>query len=235
MTELAYLKDSYIKEFDAIVIDVVEGTKIVLDKTYFYVRGGGQLDDLGTMRCNDVNYIILEVIKKEGTVFHVVNKPGIKSGEYIHGTIDWDRRYKMMRMHTASHIVTGIIGTKLHAKITGHQLNLEKSRSDFNLEHYQKDQIIACIDDANAAIERDIVLETYEMDREQALKDPKMVKLANVLPPAIKVLRIVKIGDVDEQADGGTHVKSTKEIGKVVFLKAENRGKNNRRVYFSLE
>ncbi|MBD3318681.1 alanyl-tRNA editing protein AlaX [Candidatus Woesearchaeota archaeon] len=237
MTKLLYLEDSYTKEFAATVIEVIDGTGIVLDQTYFYPRGGGQLDDRGVLvdTVTDESFVVCEVFKKEGKAIHKVERSGLKPGSVVRGVLEWSRRYRMMRMHTASHVVTGIIAAKLGALITGHQLGLEKSRTDFNLEEFDKQKIQECFDLANKYIEEDIPVTTYMLPREEALNNPKLVKLANVLPPSVKDLRIVKIGDVDEQADGGTHVKSLKECGALVFLKGENKGKNNRRVYFGLE
>ena len=233
MTYLLYLEDSYLKEFDAKVIEV-SYNKVVLDRTAFYPTGGGQPCDTGKLICNEKEFTVLSVKKEGGKVWHELDKPGLAVGDQVHGIIDWDKRYKLMRAHTASHVLAAVLYKEAGAKITGNQLGLEKSRIDFNLEKFDRELLNNYIQRANQLLAQDRPIKIYFMDREQALKDPELVKLASVLPPAIQRLRIVEIEGIDRQADGGTHVAHTSEVGKIVLLGAENKGKNNRRVYFSL-
>jgi misacylated tRNA(Ala) deacylase len=221
----------YAREFDAKVISV-EGKRVVLDRTAFYPRGGGLVSDIG--RLGGAN--VTETVKENEEVFHVVDNPGLfKVGDSVHGAIDWERRYKVMKMHTTAHILCAIVNRETGALITGNQINPGESRIDFNLDQFDREKLSDYVAAANAVVTRGVDVKTYFMKREEALATPGLVKLANALPPAVDELRIVQIGDVDTQADGGVHVANTREIGEVVIDKAENKGKSNRRVYFSLK
>ena len=140
-----------------------------------------------------------------------------------------------MKMHTAAHIISAIIHKKTGAMITGNQLDVKKSRIDFSLDNFNKEEIQEYIEEANNEIKKGHKVETSIISKEEAEKIKNLSKLAKGLPPSLKEIRIVKIGNIDEQADGGTHVKSTKEIGKIALVSVENKGKSNRRLYFSLE
>jgi len=139
-----------------------------------------------------------------------------------------------MRMHTSAHILSAVVNGETGALITGNQISPDESRVDFNLEDFDKGKMSYYIDKVNEAIGRGLEVKTFFMKREEALANPGFVKLANAMPPSLEMLRIVEIGDVDTQADGGVHVKNTIEIGKVVGLKTENKGKSNRRLYFTV-
>jgi misacylated tRNA(Ala) deacylase len=152
----------------------------------------------------------------------------------VHCKLDWDRRYILMRYHTAAHVLSGVFSKETAAKITGNQLTTEKGRIDLSLEQYDRDIIDKCFAKSNELISQDLPVETYYKPRLEALKDPNMIKLANAMPPEVENLRIVDIKGFDYQADGGCHVTSLKDIGKIEFLKAENKGKDNRRIYFRL-
>lgn len=234
MTELIYMNNCYAKEFDATVIKA-DGKFIVLDKTAFYPQGGGQPADTGKLIKDEQEYTVVFAKKKGPDVSHEVDKEGLKEGDTVHGIIDWDRRHKLMRMHTAAHILSEIFHKETGALITGNQLNLEKSRIDFNLEHFDREKIGEYVAKANEIVQKNLPIKIYTLSREEALKIPSVTKLANVLPPAVQELRIVEIEGFDKQADGGTHVKSTKEVGEIEVVNAENKGKNNRRVYFTLK
>ena len=233
-TKLLYLDDSYLKECDATVLST-EGNKIILDQTVFYARGGGQPTDKGIIKRGEEEYKVLEVKKENGEIVHILDKEGLKEGDKVHCVIDWQRRYKLMRMHTAAHVLASIFYKDYNAKITGNQLEEEKTRFDFSMENFEREKMEKAIEKANEYLSKDINVKVYYMPREEALKNPEMVKLANALPPNIDPLRIVEIPSIDIQADGGTHVKNLKEVGKIKLLKLENKGKNNRRIYFTLE
>lgn len=230
MTRPIYWEDMYAHEFDATIVSVV-GNRVVLDQTAFYPRGGGLVSDIGKL--NSVN--VLETVKEGGEVFHVVEDPsGFRAGDSVHGAIDWDRRYRVMKMHTTAHILCAIVNRETGALITGNQISPLESRIDFNLDQFDRSKLSDYVAAANAVVNRGIDVKTYFMKREEALATPGLVKLANALPPSVAELRIVQIGDVDTQADGGVHVANTREIGEIVIDRAENKGKSNRRVYFSL-
>lgn len=232
--EALYLKDHYLKEFTAKVVNV-EGNFVYLDQTAFYPTGGGQPHDTGSLYRDKEEFEVVFTKKMSGRIAHQVEKEGLKIGDEVKGTVDWERRYRLMRVHTAAHILAETIHKETGALITGNQLDIDKSRIDFSLEDFDKDKLIECVSKSNEIIEKDLPIKAYFLPREEAMKIPQVTKLAKGLPESIKEVRIVEIGDYDKQADGGTHVKSTKEVGKIEFLKADNKGKNNRRVYYNIE
>ena len=234
MTELIYMNDCYAKEFDTTVTKV-DGKFVVLDKTAFYPQGGGQPTDTGKLVKDGEEYKVVFAKKMGNEVSHEVDKEGLKEGDAVHCVLDWDKRHVLMRMHTAAHILSEIFNKETGALITGNQLNVNKSRIDFNLENFDREKINDYIAKANEIVQKDLPIKIYTLPREEAMKIPTVTKLANVLPPAVKELRIVEIEGFDIQADGGTHVKSTKEVGEIEAVSAENKGKNNRRVYFKLK
>jgi misacylated tRNA(Ala) deacylase len=234
MSTALYLQDSYLKECDATIISVNNGKYVVLDQTIFYPKGGGQPWDTGTLISQGHDYKVLYVGKFNGAISHEVDQPGLKTGDSVHCTLDWQRRYKLMRSHTAAHTLATILVKETGALITGNQLEEDKVRFDFNLETFNRETFKGYIAQANKLFKQDIPVTWYEVPKEEAMKIPGVVKLAKALPPNIPMLRIVEIEGLDKQADAGTHVKNLKEIGAIEMIKAENKGKNNRRIYFKL-
>ena len=231
MTKKLFWVDTYAKEFDA-EVELVEGNRVVLDQTAFNPRGGGLVSDTG--RINGMR--VIEATKEGDSVYHLLETPAeLRVGDRVHGVLDWDRRYRIMKMHTSAHILSSVVNRETGALITGNQISPDESRVDFNLEDFSKDRIADYVGRTNEAIARGLEVKAFFMKREEALAQPGFVKLANAMPPSLEVLRIVQIGDVDTQADGGVHVKNTVEIGKVVAVKTENKGKSNRRLYFTVE
>ena len=235
MTDLAYLKDSYLKGCD-VIVQKADNTKIILDKTVFYYNSGGQPNDLGTINCNSKTYQVLNVYKDKetGEIIHEVDKAGMKQGDHVRCSIDWERRYQHMRMHTAMHILSRVISENLKDFSTGNQIGQEKSRIDFAIEDFSKEKAEEFIEKTNEILKEDHKVSISNMDRKEMLKDPELFRLKNLLPKDIEKFRIVTIGTADKQADGGTHVHSTKEIGPLKLSKIENKGKENRRLYFKL-
>lgn len=234
MTDLLYMDDCYLKEFDAKVVSV-EGNLVELDRTAFYPLGGGVNCDTGKLISNGNEFMVKSVIKTSGRPMHEIDGNGLKTGDVVHGIIDWDRRHKLMRMHTAAHLLSGVFYHEAGILITGNQIDIEQSRMDFNLENFDKEKIMQFAQKANELIQKNLEIKIYYMPREDALKDPGMVKLAEVLPPNVPNLRIVEIVTFDRQPDGGCHVKSLSEIGIIEITKLENKGKNNRRLYYKLK
>ena len=239
MTKLLYHKDSYLKECTATVIETKtneSGKSILfLDQTIFYPSGGGQPHDTGIITSMDGKTAhVLAVLNKDGQVQHEVNHETIKAGDVVHCKIDWERRYQLQKMHTACHVLSAIFVKETGALITGNQLNLDQSRIDFSLETFDREKIQDYINQANAALETNQDIEVFFMPRSEAEKMPELSKLAMGLKEGVKEIRVVKIGNIDTQADGGTHVKNTREIGKIELIKCENKGKANRRLYFKL-
>ena len=239
MTELLYQYDSYIKEFKAKVVEVINGELIVLDKTAFHPRAGGVECDTGYIVKDDKRFAVVEVVfSKEGDkVLHRVEGKveGISIGDEVTGIINWERRYRLMRLHTASHIIAGIMYSKHGALVTGGNITPEYAYDDYSLEVFDKKIFEDVIAEANEIVKKGIEVKIYWLDREVALKIPGIVKLASRMPPAVPKLRIVEIPGVDIQADGGPHVRNTSEIGEIVLLKAENKGKKKKRLYFTVK
>jgi len=234
MSRLLYLEDSYLKECEAAVASVKEGKYVVLDQTIFYPKGGGQPWDTGKIFKGSEAYDVVYVGKFSGEVSHEVDHAGLKDGDKVHCALNWERRYKLMRSHTAAHLFASLLCTGTGALVTGNQLEEDKVRFDFSLEKFDREILEEYIGKANECFGKDIPVKWYELPREEALKIPGVIKMAEAFPPDVARLRIVEIVGLDKQADGGTHVKNLKEVGQIRLLKTENKGKFNRRVYFTL-
>jgi misacylated tRNA(Ala) deacylase len=225
-----FLEDSYQKEFDA-KVELAEGDRIILDQTAFYPQSGGQPSDTGSLHKDGDMF---KVVRAEPTgPVHIVDKIGLKVGDRLHGILDWDRRYRFMRSHTACHILSAVIFKETGAKITGNQIDLSRSRIDFSLDAFDKALIEEYIGLANRIIKENHLIETMILPRESAMAIPELVRLAMEVPDREEI-RVVQVKGVDTQACGGTHVRSTVEVGGIKLIKAENKGKSNRRVYFEL-
>ena len=239
MTELLFQTDSYIKEFEAEILEVSEDG-VILDKTAFSYQGGGLQSDTGFIQAEDgEKYKVKQVIFRKGKVFHslIPNPSEDLVGKKVKCTLNWEPRYRQMRMHTALHAISSILYKKYGSTVTGGNINPEKSRVDFEIDHLRQERV----QEITEAIEQ-IVLGSHDISisylaREEAIKDPDLIRTkVNLIPENVKVLRIVEIeGGIDKQADGGVHVANTKEIGEFIPMKSENRGKNNKRLYFTVD
>lgn len=234
MSGAIYLEDSYQRECDATVLSVKDGRFVVLDRNLFYPKGGGQPHDNGKLIRGDDAFDVVSVGRFEGRISHEVDREGLKEGDPVRCVLDWERRHMLMRMHTAAHVLAATMNKELGVLITGNQLGTDRTRFDFSMEDFDRDKFDAIVQEANALLSQDLELRIYELPREEAMEIPGVVKLANALPPSIKVLRIVEIPGIDIQADGGTHVRNLEEVGRIEVLKLENKGKANRRIYFTL-
>ncbi len=231
MTRKLYWDEPYSKKFTARVLDV-NGNQVVLDQTLFYPRGGGVACDTGTLDGSRV----VETTKSEDRIIHIIDSsPPFKLGDAVAGQVDWERRHRLMRMHTSGHLLSAMFFTRANCLITGNQIDFDHSRMDFNLEAFDRVQIEGLVEEANRAVKKDALVRTYFLARDEALKMPELVKLAEASPPAENRLRIVEIEGIDRQADGGLHVARLSEIGWIQLLKLENKGKTNRRLYYDLE
>ncbi len=230
MTRKLYWEQPYSSDFTANVASL-EGPKVVLDQTLFYPRGGGVSSDTGTLGSTKV----LETTKDGDRIIHTLESPpAFEIGETVAGRIDWERRHRLMRMHTAGHLLSALFYSGAKCLITGNQIDVDRSRMDFNLEEFDRSQIEGFVNEANALIGKNASVKTYFLKREEALKVPELVKLAEAAPPAEAQLRIVEIEGIDRQADGGLHVAHLDEIGQIRLLKLENKGKTNRRLYYEV-
>jgi len=234
MTTALYLEDSYLKECDATVLSVKDDKYVVLDKTIFYPKGGGQLHDTGRIVRNTETFNVVYVGKFSGEISHEVDKPGLVAGDRVRCILDWQRRYKLMRSHTAAHLFASLLCSGTGALVTGNQLEIDKIRFDFSLDQFNPDILTKYVNQANELLKKDTPVKSYELPKEEALKIPGVVKMAEAFPPDLPRLRIVELVNLDKQADGGTHVKNLNEVGQINVLKTENKGKNNRRIYFTI-
>ena len=234
MAIVLYLEDSYLKECDSTVISVKDRKFVVLNQTMFYPKGGGQPWDTGIIMKGNEKYNVVYVRKFSGEISHEVDQLGLKEGDKVHCILNWERRYRLMRSHTAAHVFASLLCTGTGALVTGNQLGIDKIRFDFSLKGFNREILKEYVDKANELFRKDIPVKWYELPREEALKIPGVIKMAKALPPEIPILRIVDVVGVDIQADGGTHVKNLREVGQIKLLKTENKGKYNRRVYFIL-
>jgi misacylated tRNA(Ala) deacylase len=235
MANALYLDDSYLRECDATVVSVKDGKYVVLDQTVFYPKGGGQPCDTGKMIRGQEAFNVVYVGKFSGEISHEVDHVGMKEGDRVHCILDWERRYKLMRSHTAAHVFASLLCNGTGALVTGNQLEEDKIRFDFSLEKFDPEILTQYIARANELFGKDVPVKWYELPREEALKIPGLIKMAEAFPPDIPRLRVVEVVGIDRQADGGTHVKNLKEVVGISVLKTENKGKQNRRVYFTLK
>jgi misacylated tRNA(Ala) deacylase len=233
---MRHLEDSYKTEFDAVVQEVKDDKGVVLNHTYFYPVSGGQPTDTGIInrKGDGREFKVLTVKKSEGVIVHLVDNEDLSAGDEVRCIIDWERRHRLMRAHTAAHIVSEIIHRHTGAMITGNQLELDKIRIDFSLEQFDPNAFVEYIGEANKIIGQGLPVTGELLSREEAMRIPTVSKLAGGLPEHITEVRVVTIEGFDQQACGGTHVKNTAAIGRLEFLKAENKGQKNRRVYFRL-
>jgi len=239
MTELLYQTDAYVQEFDAQVVSVDETSRaVVLDKTAFYPGGGGQPCDLGNLLINSFTYSVEKVKKQGDDILHFLggDEPLPAPNSASHGTLDWVRRYKLMRTHTALHILCGTIFRDYGAQVTGGNMEPLKGRLDFEFES-MKGELVREIEAAinkEAAMARDVQVKI--LPREEAFQIPDLIRTKiNLLPEGIQQVRTVEIVGLDLQADGGTHVASTSEVGKIRVADYKSKGAINKRIYIELE
>jgi misacylated tRNA(Ala) deacylase len=233
VTELLYHRDSYLQEFDGAVIAVFpEENGVVLDRTAFYPGGGGQPNDHGSLDGRPV----LKVRKFGSDVLHVLGGELPLVGTQVHGKIDWDRRYKLMRTHTAMHVLCGTVFRDYGALVTGGDMEPLKGRMDFEFERLQKELVLII----EAAVNREVGMgrgiQIQILPRAQAFQIPDLIRTKiNLLPEGIEQVRTVEIVGLDLQADGGTHVMSTSEVGRVQVVDYKSKGAINKRIYIEVK
>ncbi len=239
MTLLLFQEDSYLKEFHAKVVNVLDNG-VILDRTAFHPRPSGGLDaDTGILIDQEGRRFLVKdtVLGEDGEVIHVIEDHSLNEGDRVKGVIDWERRYNMMKLHTASHILAALLYKKYGAKVTGGHIAPDIAKDDFDLSMVDdwKEALRWAVDETNKIIKQCIEVKVYWLPREEALKIPGLVKLADKLPPEVDRLRIVEIPEVDIQADGGPHVKNTCEIPGIEIVKLESKGRRRRRIYYKLK
>lgn len=239
MTELLYQIDSYLREFDAVVATAQEEARaVILDKTAFYPGGGGQPCDLGALSVAGVTYPVEKVKKQGDDVLHFLggDAPLPAPGSASRGTLDWARRYKLMRIHTALHVLCGTVFRDYGALVTGGDMEPLKGRMDFEFETMRGELVreIEAAVNKEASLGREIRVRI--LPREEAFQIPDLIRTKiNLLPEGITQVRTVEIVGLDLQADGGTHVRSTSEIGKIRVTDYKSKGAINKRIYIEVE
>ncbi len=237
MTELLFQTDAYTREFSAHVA-AIEGQAVALDRTAFYATGGGQPHDTGTLSASDGrSWRVTEVRKQGDQVWHTLegDEPPAP-GTTVQGTIDWARRHKLMRTHTALHLLCGVIWRDYHAAVTGGNMDTDEGRLDFELPNFSNELAQEIVAKVNAEIAAARPIEVRILPREEAFAIPDLIRTKiNLLPEGISQVRTVNIVGLDLQADGGTHVADTGEVGRVVLLKTRSKGANNKRIIIGIE
>jgi misacylated tRNA(Ala) deacylase len=235
MTERLYQRDSYLRTFDAHVT-AVRPDGVVLDRTAFFPLGGGVQGDAGVLTGPAGSFRVVEAVEdEEGGVLHRLERPGLAAGDPVRGELDWARRYLLMRYHTATHVLTGAMFNDFHVRVTGNQLTPEKGRVDFAFEQFDREVLEEGFRRANALVAQDLTVRISFVPAAEARARPELFKLETTFRHDLPELRLVEIVGFDTQADGGCHVATLGEIGRLVLTKTENKGKVNRRVYFVLE
>ncbi len=239
MTELLYQTDSYLQEFEAKITAVLLAEHaVVLDRTAFYPGGGGQPCDFGTLTVEGVTHPVDKVKKQGDDILHFLGGdlplPAIDSA--AHGTLDWARRYELMRTHTALHVLCGTVFRDYGALVTGGDMEPLKGRMDFEFETMRADLVreIEAAVNAEAAKGREIRVRI--LPREEAFQIPDLIRTKiNLLPEGIRQVRTVEIVGLDLQADGGTHVHNTNEVGTIRVVDYKSKGAINKRIYIEVQ
>lgn len=233
MTEKVCLVDAYAKELDA-KVERINGNELVLDRTIFYPAGGGQPDDKGTVSVNGIEYKVTALKKEGDDVVHVLDKPAIaKAGDTAHCRIDWEHRYACMRYHTALHTLDGVIETVYKTgMITGGQIYPDRARIDIDMPDLSRDKVDEIIAKTNEVASQGHPILIREISAEEAAKETRLARTepGRELLKKLKTVRVVEITGLDVQADGGTHVKDTKELGRIELSNYENKGTRRKRI-----
>lgn len=237
MTRLLYMdsiEGNYVKEFDAVVVKDKKDY-VSLDQTAFYPLGGGQPSDVGFLQWVDKSSEVKEVVKKGDTVKHVIigGKPSV--GTKVHGVLDWDKRYQHMKMHTAQHIISGIVFDDYHARTVGNQIHADYSRVDFSPANFSDEDLRTIENKFNDIIKQNLGVKIYEEERESLEQrvDQQRCNL-DLLPKFVKTLRIIEIEGFDICPCAGTHVRNTSEIPVIKIIRKESKGKDTDRIIYTL-
>lgn len=238
MTQLLYQTNSYLKRFEARVTQVdSEKRAVYFDQTAFYPGGGGQPNDEGVITGADRTWQVIRVEKGNAHILGgAAGDPLPMVGDEVHGEVNWDRRYKLMRTHTAMHILCGVVWRDYSAQVTGGNMEPLEGRMDFEFERLQKELVGEIEAKINAEVEaaRDVVVRI--LPREEAFQIPDLIRTKiNLLPEGITEVRTVELVGLDLQADGGTHVANTREVGRIRIADYKSKGGINKRIYIALE
>ena len=235
MTEELFLDDPYLREFEAQVVRLT-GREVVLDRTAFYPGGGGQPPDKGALGVGPVHANVVEVRREDNEIVHVLDSFIPDTVRDLRGELDWERRFAHMRHHTALHVLSGVIWENFGAKVTGGQMRADRARMDFSFPGEWTARVVGEIERlTNGALASARPVKVYELPREEALENPDLIRTQlNLVPDRVKVIRIVEIEGLDTQADGGTHVANTREVGQIEITSHKSKGRQNKRIEFVL-
>ena len=239
MTELLYQSDSYIQTFEAEVTAIdAENHGLVLDRTAFFPGGGGQPADFGTLTSGEQTLQVSRAKWINGQLVHLIagEDPLPAVGSQVTGQLDWEHRYKMMRTHTAMHILCGVIFRDYGASVTGGNMEPLQGRMDFEFETMQRELVDKINQSINLEVANARPVSWRQLPREEAFQIPDLIRTKiNLLPEGIQQIRVVEIEGLDLQADGGTHVRNTSEVGTIRVVDYKSKGKINKRIYVELE
>ena len=239
MTELLYHTDAYLKEFDARLVSVDAASRaIVLDRSAFYPAGGGQPCDFGSLIIGDTTYRVERVKKQGDDVLHFVDGTDtlLTANSASRGTLDWDRRHKLMRTHTALHILCGTVFRDYGAQVTGGDMDPLKGRMDFEFETLRGELVREIEAAVNLEVQKGREIRVKILPRDEAFRIPDLIRTKiNLLPEGIAQVRTIDIVGLDLQADGGTHVANTSEVGRIKVVDYKSKGAINKRIYIEVE
>ena len=235
MTEEIAARDAYRSTAEGNVV-AISPDGVELDRTVFYARGGGQPGDVGVLRSANGDVDVVDTIRREGRIIHVVAEPlGLEPGLDVEGLIDWDRRYRLMRTHTALHALSGVVWRDFGAKVTGGNMEPGVARMDFELDSMSAEFGREVERILNEELVKGYPAEVVFLARDAALTDPDLIRTkVNLIPEYATEIRVIDIVGLDRQADGGTHVRSTLEVGQVRVVKTESKGKANKMMRIEL-
>jgi misacylated tRNA(Ala) deacylase len=244
-TDLAFLHDAYARTFETVVSHIdrgEDGLRIALERTLFYPTGGGQPHDVGLLRWDTGSARVIDVRKQGEEVWHRLDVDGDSAaieppeGTTVHGEIDWERRYQLMRTHTALHVLCGVIWNEWGVRVTGGNMEPLAARMDFELDPTPEGFGARAESLVAAEIVADRPIEVSFIPRAEAVLDEALIRTkVSLVPESVAEIRVVHIMGLDKQADGGTHVRSTGEVGRVRVVKTESKGKGNKRIRIAVE
>ena len=237
MTDALYHTDAYLKEFDATVA-AVAGNLVALDRTAFYPGGGGQPNDVGRLALTGgaQTWVVAKVRKEGPEVWHEVEGEPPPAGARVQGLLDWERRYQLMRTHTAMHILCGVIFRDYGASVTGGNMEPLKGRMDFEFETMRQEFVRTIEEKINLEVAAARPTRVQILPRDEAFQIPDLIRTKiNLLPAGIAQVRTVEIEGLDLQADGGTHVANTREVGRIRIVDYKSKGRINKRLEVELE
>ena len=239
MTDMLYYTDAYLQEFDA-TVTAVNGDRVVLDRTAFYPGGGGQPNDQGWLTISGTRLQVRKVKKESGEIWHNLEGANggpaqIAVGQSVHGELDWERRYALMRTHTAMHILCGVVWRDYQASVTGGNMEPGKGRMDFEFAAMSRELVTEIEEKCNVEIAAARPVQSKILPRAEAFQIPDLIRTKiNLLPAGISEVRTIELVGLDLQADGGTHVANTSEVGKIRVTDYRSKGKINKRIYIEL-